>query len=108
MSGSPTVVARHARINGRVDVDGALVVEGRVEGAIRATAVTVAAGGVVLAEIHAHTAEIRGVVIGNVVAGERIDVLAGARVVGDLRAPEVALAAGAAIEGRVDRAPPAA
>jgi hypothetical protein len=35
-------------------------------------------------------------------------VLAGARVVGDLRAPEVELAAGATIEGRVDRDAPRA
>jgi len=103
-----TVVARHARINGRIDVDGPLLVEGRIEGTIRATVITVAASGVVLAEIQAEVAEIHGVVIGNVLASERIEVLAGARVVGDLRAPEVALAAGATIEGKVDRAPPAA
>src|SRR5688572_10144562 len=108
MTPGTTVVARHARINGRIEVDGPVVVDGRVEGAIRASSVTVTAGGVVLAEIQTRVAEIHGVVIGNVVAAERIDVMAGARVVGDLRAPEVALAAGAAIEGRVDRAPPAA
>jgi len=43
------------------------------------------------------------VVIGDVICVERISVSAGARVVGDLRAPDVAIAHGAIVDGRVDR-----
>ncbi len=99
-----TVIARRTRVGGNIDADGDLLVEGRVEGAIRcAGRVTVAVSGVALAEIRSRWAEIAGVVVGNIMADEGIEVLAGARIVGDLSAPKVSIAAGATIEGRVDR-----
>jgi cytoskeletal protein CcmA (bactofilin family) len=79
-------------------------VDGRVEGSIRAgEVVTVGPGGMVIAEIVGQRAEIWGTVIGNVVASERIHVVAGAKIVGDLRAPDIELAPGAIVEGRIDR-----
>jgi cytoskeletal protein CcmA (bactofilin family) len=104
---SGTVIARRTRVGGNVHAEGDLVVEGRVEGAIHAAGkVTIAPSGVALAEIRAREAEIAGVVVGNVFGGEGIAVLTGARIVGDLAAPQVAIAAGATIEGRVERTLP--
>jgi cytoskeletal protein CcmA (bactofilin family) len=103
-----TLVARHARVSGRVETPGSLRIEGRVEGMVRAAdRVVIGRTGVAISEIEARFVEIRGVVIGNVSAEVRIDVHEGARVVGDLVAPNVDLDAGATIEGRVDRAVPA-
>lgn len=109
MGHDTTWVARHAKISGRIEADGDVQVDGRVEGSIRAgSQVSISVGGVAVAEIHAGRAHVRGVVIGNVIASERIDVGSGARVVGDLRAPLVDIDAGATIEGRVERSAPEA
>jgi cytoskeletal protein CcmA (bactofilin family) len=102
-----TWIARHARIGGHIEADGPLTIDGRVEGAVRvADLCTVGLAGVVIAEIRAARVEVRGVVIGDIIAEHEIIVVAGARVVGDLRAPEVQIAPGAVIEGRVDRGSP--
>lgn len=96
-------------MSGVVETSADVYIEGRVEGSIRAGGtVTIAVSGVAMAEIHAGRADVRGVVVGNVVAAERIEVGHGARVVGDLRAPLVELDPGAVIEGRIDRRLPGA
>jgi cytoskeletal protein CcmA (bactofilin family) len=101
---STTLIAKRTRVGGRIETDGDVVVEGRVEGAVVAAGrVTIAESGMAVAQIQAARVEVEGVVIGDVVATERIGVAAGARVVGDLRAPEVSLASGAVVEGKVDR-----
>lgn len=101
-----TVIARHARVSGRVETPGSLRIDGRVEGVVHAAdRVLVSRSGVAISEIEARFVEIRGVVIGNVHAEVRIDVYEGARVVGDLVAPSVDLDASATIEGRIDRGP---
>lgn len=81
-----------------------MLVEGRVEGSIRSgDAVVVAPTGLIIAEVEGETIEVRGIVIGNVTAGRRVEVFGGARIVGDLRGPEIAVAADATIEGRIER-----
>jgi cytoskeletal protein CcmA (bactofilin family) len=101
---SQTLIPARARVAGRIETDGDVIVVGRVEGSIHAGGVVIVApSGVAVAEIGATRADVQGVVIGNIVGIERIDVAPGARVVGDLRAPEVQIAAEATIEGRVDR-----
>jgi len=101
---STTLIANRTRVGGRVETDGDVVVEGRVEGSVFAAGrVTIAEAGVAIAQIEATRAEIDGVVIGDVVCTERIHVASGARVVGDLRAPDVTIANGAIVDGKVDR-----
>ncbi|HKA91432.1 MAG TPA: polymer-forming cytoskeletal protein [Haliangiales bacterium] len=104
MGKSTTLIAKRTRVGGRIETDGDVVIEGRVEGAVVAGGrVVVAESGMAVAQIQAARAEIEGLVIGNVMATERIGVAAGARVVGDLRAPDVSLQNGAIVEGTVDR-----
>ena len=82
-----TVVERGCTVAGRIEAEGHVEVHGRVEGSIRARTARVIP---------------EAIVVGDIVARERIDVAAGARVIGDLRAPVVEIEAGAAVEGRVD------
>jgi cytoskeletal protein CcmA (bactofilin family) len=99
-----TVVARRTKIGGRIETEGTVLVEGRVEGSIRAAdTVVIAQSGLVIAEVEGGTVEVRGIVIGNITATRRIAVTPGARVVGDLRGPEIAVAADATVEGKIDR-----
>jgi cytoskeletal protein CcmA (bactofilin family) len=104
VASTQTLIPHRARVAGRIETDGDVIVLGRVEGSIVSGGVVIITPtGVAVAEIGATRADVQGVVIGNIVGTERIDVASGARVVGDLRAPEVQIAADATIEGRVDR-----
>jgi cytoskeletal protein CcmA (bactofilin family) len=80
-----TVIGPSTRIRGRVTGDGALVVEGAVEGDVDAGAVTV-----------------RGVLEGDVRARGVVHLEAGARVRGDLHGESVAIDEGAEFVGRLD------
>ena len=51
---------------------------------------------------------VHGEVIGSIVCTETISLARGAHVVGDVRAPDVRIDAGARVDGKVDLLPPAA
>lgn len=102
-----TFIARHSTVCGRIETDNDLHIDGRIEGTIRSGGrVTIAATAVAIAEIHSACTRVEGVVVGNVVATDRIEVASGARVAGDLRAPAIDLAALATFDGRIDRRAP--
>jgi cytoskeletal protein CcmA (bactofilin family) len=99
-----TLIAKRTRVGGRIETEGDVMVDGRVEGTILAAGcVTVGLTGVAVSEIQAGRAVVLGIVIGNISAGERVDVAANARIVGDVRAPVVSVAPSGMIEGRIDR-----
>jgi len=104
---SLTVIPAHATVDGLIDTPGDVAIEGRVEGDVRAGGtVTIAAGATCKASVLCRGALIYGELIGNAVCTETIEVGRGARVVGDLRAPNVAVASGCQVDGRVDLLPP--
>jgi len=57
---------------------------------------------VVEADISATSLQVAGSVIGNVSANDRVDLLQGGRLVGDVRAARVTIADGATFKGNVD------
>ena len=64
--------------------------------------VTVEADGVVEADIGAQSVSIGGTVTGNITAAERVDLLSGSRLVGDVKAARLTIADGASFKGNVD------
>src|ERR1041384_162200 len=81
----PTIVIR-----GKLKSQEDLVVRGRIEAEVSSTqAFLVETSGVVRANVHAQSAKIRGVVVGNVAAEQKIEIAAEGRMVGDVRAPRV-------------------
>jgi cytoskeletal protein CcmA (bactofilin family) len=101
-----TLIAKRTRVTGTVDTEGDVMVEGRVEGSIRAGgSVTIGVSGVVVSDVQASQAIVLGILIGNLRASERVDVAASARIVGDVRAPAIALANAHLVEGRVEEGP---
>ncbi len=104
---SLTVIPAHATVDGLIDTPGDVIIEGRVEGDVKAGGtVTIAAAATCKASVLCRGVLIYGELIGNAVCTETIEVARGARVVGDLRAPNVAVAAGCEVDGRVDLLPP--
>ena len=91
-------------IKGEVSGSEDLTVEGRVEGRIdlKDHNLTIGPNGRVHAEIHAKNITIIGEVTGNVVADEKVDLTDSGRLVGDIRAPRIAVSDGAQFKGSVD------
>ncbi len=87
-------------IEGRCRLVGAAIVEGRVSGdRLVADELVVGDRGAVTADVHVQTVIVRGTVIGNIVASERVELAPTARVVGAIETPVLAMADGAVLEG---------
>lgn len=103
MAANPSVIGRTTRIQGRVTGSVDLEVHGFVEGEIAVSGnVTVDQHGMVGAGVHGRRLIVRGAVRGGLVGDEAVMLEDGARVVGDLRAPRVAVAPGALVRGYVE------
>ena len=92
-----------ARFEGTLAFRGEARVEGELEGAVlgRGT-LHVAPGAVVRAQIDAEELVVAGTVEGDVVAPRRVVLLAGARLVGNVRTSRLSLADGSVLEGRCE------
>jgi cytoskeletal protein CcmA (bactofilin family) len=91
-------------IKGEVSGSEDLTVDGRVEGRIdlKDHNLTIGANGKVHAEIHARNITVIGEVTGNVTADEKVDLTDTAKVVGDIKAPRIAISDGAQFKGSVE------
>ena len=95
-------IGRTTVIRGNIRGDGDLDIEGHIEGSVSVTGtLTVADTGLVQSDIDASRIVVRGAVSGNVVARESVVIEEGARVVGDLRAPQIGVRPGALVRGFV-------
>ncbi|MFU8804334.1 MAG: bactofilin family protein [Bradymonadaceae bacterium] len=98
-----TVIGRNTVIDGEISGTEPVVIEGTVKGRITLdSTVTVAADGVVEADVHTPNVEVDGQLTGNIVAGERVEIRASGRVVGDIKAPRILIADGAGFKGHID------
>jgi cytoskeletal protein CcmA (bactofilin family) len=102
MAANATVIGRTTRVRGRLSGDVDLTIEGFVEGEIAVTGnVTVDTHGMVGANVQGRRLTVRGAIRGDLVGGEAVVLEEGARVVGDVRAPRIAIAQGALMRGLV-------
>jgi cytoskeletal protein CcmA (bactofilin family) len=98
-----TVIGPGITIEGEVTSEDEVVVGGVIRGKLQSDGVvTVETDGVVDADVAARSVSIGGSVTGNVVAAERVDLLAGGRLVGDVKAARLTIADGASFKGNVD------
>lgn len=101
---SANLIPAAMRIHGRVTVDGDLIVEGSFIGALAVSgSLRLAASAQCQASVQARVAHVHGAFTGMLMCSERIVVGPGARVVGDLSAPEIEIDPTAEIAGEVVR-----
>ena len=82
-----------------------LTIDGRVDGQILLTGhqLTIEENGHVTAEIHdASTVIVRGTMIGNITAADRVEIASQGSMRGDIRSPRIALADGSRFKGKID------
>jgi cytoskeletal protein CcmA (bactofilin family) len=98
-----TSIGESIFINGSLNGDEDLTVDGRVEGTLTLTkTLVVGPKGIVKAEVQVKNCVISGVVVGNVAASESVEITKEGRMVGDIAAPRVIIVDGASFRGRVD------
>ena len=98
-----TIIGSNISIDGELTGEDAVIIYGQVRGRVDVKdIVIVGEGGQVEADVHSGALEIVGFVQGNVSADERIEIQSGGRLVGDIRAPRVLIADGAAFKGNVN------
>jgi cytoskeletal protein CcmA (bactofilin family) len=98
-----TVISSGIVIDGEVSGEEPLTILGTVKGKISTTQnLAVEPGATVEADIETTSLSVGGRVTGNVVARERVEVRANGKMVGDIKAPRIVIADGAAFKGNVD------
>lgn len=102
-SSGPSILGPDIAINGSVQCDGEVQLEGAVEGDIRAGSLTVGENAAVQGEIEAETVMIRGHVSGSVKA-RHVQLASTARIEGDIIHTTLAIESGAYFEGNCRRA----
>lgn len=104
-----SVVGPGMEVEGDCRCQGALRVDGRVQGTIRAgKSVVVGEGGEVEGDILTQDAVVAGHVVGSIHAESRLELREGCRVDGDIRSPSVRLEEGGRVDGELEMTPEAA
>ena len=101
-AGGYSVIDEHLAVTGDVSTRGTIRVDGRIDGTIHRTdTLIIGAGGTVTGNVEAREVVIGGVLSGNLVVTERVEVQATATVRGDIRAAAVLLLEGAKVHGHI-------
>lgn len=100
-----TLIAEGTVIRGDVEFTGGLHLDGMIEGAISAdgadAVLTLSDRGRVSGEIRASNAVINGIVHGDIVIAERLELASGARIEGNVYYKVLEMAAGAQVNGKM-------
>jgi cytoskeletal protein CcmA (bactofilin family) len=97
-----STIGRGTVVRGSVHGEGDLEILGRVEGSVAIGGeLTIGETALVKSDVSGRRVIVRGAVAGNVTATEAIVLEAGARVVGDLGAPQIGIRPGALVRGLV-------
>ncbi len=95
-----TFIGPNAVIKGTLSSSAPIRIDGEFEGDISCTAeIVIGQTGRVKAQISARAAVVAGAVTGNMNVSEKLEVLASAKVVGDLQAGSLVIAEGAVFKG---------
>jgi cytoskeletal protein CcmA (bactofilin family) len=98
-----TVIGSSIIIDGEITGDDDLVVQGTVKGRVAiAGGVAVEPSGLVEADVRADCVEIAGKIVGDIAAADRVEIRAGGRAVGNIKAPRILISEGAVFRGNVD------
>lgn len=92
----------HIAVTGDLETDGALRIDGRLEGTIhRADLVVVGQGASVVGDITAREVIVGGAVTGNIFAAQRTELQSTGIVAGDIRSAAILIHEGGVVQGRL-------
>lgn len=96
-----STIGENSFFEGRFAVNGNLRIDGKFEGkTLNVDQLEIGPKAKVRTEIYASSVIVKGIVIGNINASRRILLLSTARVLGDIRTPELIIQDGVILEGK--------
>lgn len=99
----PGVIGQGITIRGNLSGSEPLIIMGAVEGTISLeNHLTIETTGKLVADIDVETVTVNGEMEGNINAQEKVAIMAGARVVGNVSAPRVVIDDGAVFKGSIE------
>jgi cytoskeletal protein CcmA (bactofilin family) len=100
-SGTTSLLSKKVKIEGDIQGDEDLRVEGHFKGTIKVVGdISVGQSGVVEADIEADNIIVQGQVIGNVLARKQLEIQSSGQLLGDCQAKSIDIREGAIFEGR--------
>jgi len=103
MAAGAGIIGKGIVIKGELHGEEDLIIEGRVEGSIALRKhLIVETTGVVMADVQTENITIKGEMNGNMVAADKVEIAADAKVIGDIKAPRVVIDDGARYRGNVE------
>jgi cytoskeletal protein CcmA (bactofilin family) len=101
--GSISLLSKKVKIEGEIQGDENLQVEGHFKGSIRLKGdIFVGRGGVVQADVEADNVVIQGKINGNVVARKQLEIQSSGQLLGDCTAQSIDIKEGAVFDGRLN------
>ena len=97
-----SIICSDVKIVGSIESQGAVQIDGQLEGNITASDVTIGASGHMIGEVHAESLRVKGVVEGTIRA-RRVELESGAQVTGDILHGALIIHPEASFEGQVKR-----
>jgi cytoskeletal protein CcmA (bactofilin family) len=98
-----SIICADMKINGSVYSEGALQVDGHVEGDVTAQDITIGASGTITGEVIAEVITVKGTIKGSI-RGRKVELETGAKVEGDIVHTSLTIQANAVFEGQVKHA----
>lgn len=103
MDADKTVLGPTLEIEGEIEGEEDLVIQGKIQGKIVSRKnLTVDTQGRVEASVSTRTLAVSGTLIGNVEASESVEVRKEGKMIGDIKAPRVIIADGAKFKGNIE------
>ena len=98
---SGNVIGENSYFSGKFIINGSLRIDGRFEGkSLTAEQLYIGPSGKIKTNIDATSVIVEGMVIGNINASSRVMLMPSARILGDIRTPELIIQNGVLLEGR--------
>jgi len=103
MDANQTVLGPTLEIEGEIEGDEDLIIQGKIQGKIVSKKnLTVDASGKVQASVITKNLAVSGMLVGNVEASDRVEVRKEGKMIGDIKAPRVIIADGAKFKGNIE------
>jgi len=97
-----SVFDSHVSVSGDVETDGALRIDGRLEGTIhRADLIVIGEGASIVGDVTAREVIVGGAVTGNIFAAQRTELQSTGIVAGDIRSAAILIHEGGVVQGRL-------
>lgn len=98
-----SIICGDMKINGSVSSEGALQIDGHVDGDVAAADITVGQSGQIVGEVKAEVVKVKGTIRGSIRA-RKVELESGARVEGDIVHTSLSIQSNAVFEGQVKHA----